>query len=90
MNKADLVGRIADDAGISRGVAEKALGGALDAIGAALAAGEKVSLTGFGTFSVSHREAHEGRNPTTGEKIRIPARKAVKFKAGSKLADRVK
>jgi DNA-binding protein HU-beta len=90
MNKADLVGWIADDAGISRAVAEKALGGALDAIGEALAAGEKVSLTGFGTFSVSQREAREGRNPATGEKMRIPARKAVKFTTGSKLAERVK
>lgn len=90
MNKADLVSKIADEAGINRATAERALGGALDAIGAVLAAGEKVSLAGFGTFSVSQREAREGRNPATGEKMRIPARKAVKFKPGSKLSDRVR
>ena len=62
---------------------------ALDAIGAALAAGEKVSLVGFGTFSVSQREAREGRNPANGEKLQIPAKKVVKFKTGAKLAETV-
>ncbi|MEW6489590.1 MAG: HU family DNA-binding protein [Thermodesulfobacteriota bacterium] len=90
MNKADLVSRVADEAGVNRTTAEKALGGALDAIGAALAAGEKVALAGFGTFSVTQREARKGRNPNTGEKLRIPAKRAVKFKPGSKLANRVK
>ena len=55
----------------------------------ALAAGEKVSLVGFGTFSIAQREAREGRNPATGKTITIPAKKVVKFKVGSTLADRV-
>jgi DNA-binding protein HU-beta len=90
MNKTDLVSAMADEAGINRATAEKALSGALDAIGAALAAGEKVSLVGFGTFSVSQREAREGRNPANGEKLQIPAKKVVKFKPGSKLTETVK
>jgi DNA-binding protein HU-beta len=89
MNRADLVGAMVDGTGISRATADKALSGALDAIGAALATGEKVSLVGFGTFSVNQREAREGRNPANGEKIQIPAKKVVKFKTGSKLAEAV-
>jgi DNA-binding protein HU-beta len=55
-----------------------------------MASGDKVTLIGFGTFSVAERAAREGRNPQTGKKIKIPARKTVKFKAGSKLADAAK
>jgi DNA-binding protein HU-beta len=89
MNKADLVGKMAESAGITKAVAENALGGALEAIGQALKSGERVSLTGFGTFSVAQREEREGRNPATGKKIRIPAKKVVKFKPGNKLAGQV-
>lgn len=62
----------------------------MDAISEAVSAGDKVTLIGFGTFSVSERAAREGRNPQTGKAIKIPARKVVKFKPGSKLADAVK
>jgi len=62
----------------------------LNAITGAVTAGDKVTLIGFGTFSVSARPARDGRNPQTGETIQIPAKKIVKFKAGSKLSDAVK
>ena len=89
MNKADLVGKIAESAGITKAAAEKALAGVVDAIGQALQSGDKVSVAGFGTFSVTQREEREGRNPATGKKIRIPAKKVVKFKPAAKLADEV-
>ena len=69
--------------------AEQAFVGALDAIGQALQTGEKVSLVGFGTFSVAQREARQGRNPATGNTIQIPAKKVVKFKPYCKLKDAV-
>lgn len=89
MNKGDLVGKMADSAGITKAVAEKALAGALEGISGALKSGEKVSIIGFGTFSVSERAAREGRNPSTGKTIQIAAKKVVKFKAGAKLAEDV-
>jgi DNA-binding protein HU-beta len=89
MNKVDLVAEMAQSAEISKAAAERALVGALDAIGAALQSGEKVSLAGFGSFLVAQREAREGRNPATGKKIRIPAKKVVKFKPAAKLAGEV-
>ena len=90
MNKSELVSRMAENAGITNAVAEKALAAALEAMADALAAGEKISLVGFGTFSTAQREAREGRNPASGKTITIPAKKVVKFKVGSTLADRVK
>ncbi|MDF1556187.1 MAG: HU family DNA-binding protein [Deferrisomatales bacterium] len=90
MNKSELVSKMAENAGISQVVAEKALAGALEAMAEALAAGDKISLVGFGTFSTAQREAREGRNPATGKTLTIPAKKVVKFKVGSTLADRVK
>ena len=66
------------------------LASVLGAITDAITAGEKVALLGFGTFSVSERAAREGRNPQTGEAMNIPAKKVVKFKAGTKLTDSVK
>jgi len=90
MNKGDLVGKVAKDCELSKAAAEKALNSVLGAIEDAVAAGDKVTLIGFGTFSVSERAAREGRNPQTGKKMKIPARKVVKFKAGSKLADAAK
>ncbi len=90
MNKAELVNQMADSAGITKLAAEKALMGALDAITGALESGDSVTLVGFGTFSVTKRNARDGRNPATGKAIKIPARKVVKFKPGSKLAETVK
>jgi len=90
MNKGDLVEKVAQDCNISKAAAELALNSIMDAISEAVSAGDKVTLIGFGTFSVSERAAREGRNPQTGKAIKIPARKVVKFKVGSKLADAVK
>ena len=87
MKKADLVAYIADYAGISKKDAEAALAGLLQGIEKSLKKGDSLQLVGFGTFSVSHRKATTGRNPRTGEAIRIPARKGVRFKAGKKLID---
>ncbi len=90
MNKGELVERMASAAGISKAAADKALTGLLDAITDALAKGDKVTLVGFGTFSVSNRAARQGRNPQTGATIQIAARNVARFKPGSKLADSVK
>ncbi len=89
MNKKELIESIADAADISRASAEKALNGTLAAIADVLKEGNKVTLVGFGTFSVSRREARQGRNPQTGKTIDIPAKNVIKFKAGSKLSDAV-
>lgn len=90
MNKTELVEKVAQDCEISKTVAEKALNSVMEAVMEAMSAGDKVTLIGFGTFSVSNRAAREGRNPQTGKTIKIPATKVVKFKAGSKLADAAK
>ena len=87
MNKGDLIVKVAQDCELSKAAAEKALNSVMDAISEAVSAGDKVTLIGFGTFSVAERAAREGRNPQTGKKIKIPAKKIVKFKAGSKLVD---
>ncbi|MDT8441008.1 MAG: HU family DNA-binding protein [Desulfuromonadales bacterium] len=89
MTKADLVNAIAEKAGLSKADAEKALKAMTDAVEEALKAGEKVSLVGFGTFSVGERAAREGKNPQTGAKIKIAAAKVPKFKAGKALKDAV-
>jgi DNA-binding protein HU-beta len=90
MNRAELIAKIADDAGISKAAAERALGGFVDGVTMALKKGQKVSLVGFGTFSVSERAARTGRNPRTGATIRIAASKMPKFKAGKVLKDAIK
>lgn len=90
MTKSDLVQKIADAAGITKIVAEKALNSFMDAVGDALAAGDKVTLVGFGTFEVATRASREGRNPRSGEIITIPASKAVRFKPGNKVRDGLK
>ena len=90
MNKTDLIKVMADNAEISQAAAGKALQGAMAAITKALKKGDKVTLVGFGTFSVSKRAARSGRNPQTGKPIKIAARKVARFKAGSKLAAKVK
>ncbi len=89
MNKNDLVQVVADGTQLSKADAAKAVDAALDAIGAALRDGGEVRLVGFGTFSVSARAASEGRNPRTGETIKIPASKRPKFSAGKALKDMV-
>jgi DNA-binding protein HU-beta len=89
MTKADLVGSMADSAGVSKAVAEKALNGFISAIGKALKKGDRIALTGFGTFSVSNRKARMGRNPQTGEQIKIKAAKVPKFSAGKSLKETV-
>lgn len=89
MNKGDLVARMAEGAEISKAAAAKALDTMLDAIEEALKAGDKITLVGFGTFSVAVRAERNGRNPQTGADIKIPAAKVPKFKAGAKLRDSV-
>ena len=89
MNKGDLVSKIADKADLSKTQAQDALNAALDAIGSALKDNDKVTLIGFGTFSVNHRAARQGRNPQTGKTIQIAAKNLVKFKPGKELADSV-
>ena len=90
MNKADLINAIAAEAGVSKAEAKKALDAVISNISNALAAGDKVALVGFGTFSVSERGAREGINPKTKQKISIPAKKVAKFKAGAELAAKIK
>lgn len=89
MTKADLVNAMAEKAGLSKSDAEKALKGFCDTVTDALKAGEKLSLVGFGTFSVSRRAARVGQNPQTGEKINIAAANMPKFKAGKALKEAV-
>lgn len=89
MNKKELVESIAGAAEINMTAAEKALNGILAAISETLGKGETVTLVGFGTFSVSKRESREGRNPKTGDAIKIPAKKVARFKAGSKLSEAI-
>ena len=90
MNKTELVNSIAEQAKLSKVDAKAALDAALNAIGGALAAGDKVAILGFGTFAVSEKGARTGINPRTKEKIEIAARKSVKFKAGADLDNKVK
>lgn len=90
MTKAELVEKMAKDAGASKAIAEKALNSLIDAITRTLKKGNKVALVGFGTFSVGKRKARTGRNPQTGAAIKIPARKVPRFSAGKTLKDAVK
>ena len=89
MNKTELIAAIAEQAEISKKDAEKALKAFVDVVTEQLKEGEKVQLVGFGTFEVSERAAREGRNPHTGETMKIEASKAPKFKAGKALKDLV-
>ena len=90
MTKADLVSKIAGESGITKSQAEKAVEGFVSAVSSALTSGDKITLVGFGTFCVGERSERDGRNPRTGEKIKIPASKVVKFKAGKTLSEKVK
>lgn len=90
MTKAELIEKIAKDAGISKVAAGQALESFIDGVTKALKKKDgKVTLVGFGTFSKVRRKARKGRNPQTGDPIKIKARNVVKFKAGKKLSDAV-
>ncbi len=89
MNKAELIDQVAVAAELNKASATRAVEAVLDGIAAALKAGDTVTLSGFGTFSVSMRAARTGRNPRTGESLTIPASKNPKFKAGKGLKDTV-
>lgn len=89
MNKNDLIGTVADSSGLSRNDSTKAVESIFDAITTALKKGEEVRLVGFGTFSVAKRKASTGRNPRTGEPMKIKASTQPKFKAGKGLKDAV-
>lgn len=85
MNKAELISKIADDAEITKAQANQALDSFVEAVTKTLKGGGKVTLVGFGTFSVTKRAARNGRNPQTGEVIKIKAKKVARFKAGKEL-----
>lgn len=87
MNKAELIEHVADAAGITKSAAAKAVEAVVEGITNSLKRDESVSISGFGTFSVSHRPARQGRNPQTGETITIKASNSPKFKAGKALKD---
>lgn len=89
MNKAQLIDAIAAESSLSKADAKKALDAFLTVTGDALKKGDRVTLVGFGSFGVSERSARTGRNPQTGKEISIPAKKVIKFKAGSELTDAV-
>jgi len=89
MNKSDLIDAMAADAGISKAAAKSALDSLTSNVTASLKKGDKVSLVGWGTWSVSNRAARTGRNPQTGAAIQIAAKNVVKFKAGAGLSDAV-
>ena len=90
MNKAELIDAIATEAKITKADAQRAVDGLIDAATKALKKGDRITLVGFGSFSVSKRAARMGRNPQTGKAIKIAAKKVVKFKAGAELASKVK
>lgn len=89
MNKNELVAHVADTANLSKASAAEAVDATLDAIMGALKGGDEVRIVGFGNFVVSERKAGEGRNPRTGEVIKIPASKSPKFKPGKAFKDAV-
>lgn len=89
MNKTELVNEMAQTAGISKSQAQEALSCFIDCTQKTLKGGDKLTLVGFGTFSVSHRAARQGRNPQTGATIQIAAKNVVKFKPGSELSNSV-
>ncbi|MBQ4087685.1 MAG: HU family DNA-binding protein [Clostridia bacterium] len=87
MNKTELVAAMAEKAGVSKKDAEKVLGAFVDVVGESLKKGDKIQLVGFGTFETRERAAREGKNPQTGEKIKIAASTVPAFKAGKALKD---
>jgi DNA-binding protein HU-beta len=89
MNKADLIDKLSKDAGITKSQANTALDSFTETVITSLKKGDRVTLVGFGTFSVSDRAARNGRNPQTGAVIKIKARKVPKFKAGKEFSTRI-
>lgn len=89
MTKSDLIAQIAARANLSKAAAERSLNAMLKAMQEALAGDEKITLTGFGTFTVENRQERQGRNPRTGEALTIPASKGVRFRPGKELKDTV-
>jgi DNA-binding protein HU-alpha len=89
MRKPELTAAIADRTGLTRNKASEVITAFTDQVSAAASRGENVTLIGFGTFNIRSREARDGRNPQTGETIRIPASKTVGFKAGKALKDEI-
>lgn len=89
MNKAELIAKLSEDADITKTQANAALDSFVEAVTKTLKGGGKVTLVGFGTFSVSKRAARNGRNPQSGAVIKIKAKKVAKFKAGKELAGRI-
>ncbi|MBI5027185.1 MAG: HU family DNA-binding protein [Nitrospirae bacterium] len=90
MTKAELIDKVAKDAGISKASGAKAIDSIVEGVTKALKKGDKVTLVGFGTFSSVKRKARKGRNPRTGAEIKIPATRAPKFTAGKALKTAVK
>jgi len=90
MNKAELIEAIASQANLTKADAKKALDAFVGATTTALKQGDRVALVGFGSFGISERKARTGRNPQTGKEINIQAKKVVKFKPGSELANVIK
>ncbi|MDA9250336.1 HU family DNA-binding protein [Flavobacteriaceae bacterium] len=89
MNKSELIDAMAADAGISKAAAKLALESMISSVGKTLKGGGRVSLVGFGSWSISNRAARDGRNPQTGATIKIAAKNVVKFKAGAELSGSV-
>lgn len=89
MNKADLISAIAAKSNLTKADSKKALDAFIEVVGETLQSGDKVTLVGFGSFSVAKRDAREGRNPRTGQKIKIAAKQVVRFKAGADLEAQV-
>ena len=89
LNKTDMVAHIAEIADLSKAAAKRALDALLEGITDALCAGDQVTFVGFGTFKTADRKAREGRNPLTGAKIQIAAKRVPVFKAGKQLKDEV-
>ncbi len=89
MNKAELIEAIANGSKLTKADAGRALDSTIEAVAKALKKGDRISLVGFGSFSVAKRAARIGRNPQTGKEIKIAAKKVVKFKAGTELAGNV-
>jgi DNA-binding protein HU-beta len=87
MNKAELIDAMANESGLSKADSKKALDAFVSATSAAMKNSDRISLVGFGSFSVTERAARTGRNPQTGKEIQIAAKKVIKFKAGSDLTD---
>lgn len=90
MNKAELINAIAAEAGLSKADSKKALEAFVSTVSSTLKAGDKISLVGFGTFSVTERAERTGINPSTKKAITIPAKKVAKFKAGADLSEAIK